>query len=286
MAVVLTVVLSILSHSVTDIKLSSKDEESQRAFSAAEAGIEQVLITGSDASGPIGDANFTASVTGYGSGTKTLVYPSALYAGETATIWFVSHAADGSLTCTGWPCFKSPNNDSIKVCWGNEGTNANSAVTPALEISVVYAKNPGNYNQIQIGRAAYDPYTGRPGGNNFASPVGSGCQIGTTNFAFYKTFQFGGNGADQLSIPNSSYRFENGLQFIRYRLFYNNVAHLVGIDVTGGANTVLPSQGSLITSSGTAAAGESNRKIEVYQSFGEVPGVFSSTVFSSGGIVK
>ena len=47
LAVVLTVVLSILARSVTDIKLSTGSEESLRAFSAAEAGIERALIAGS-----------------------------------------------------------------------------------------------------------------------------------------------------------------------------------------------------------------------------------------------
>ena len=45
MAVVLTIVLSILSRSVTDIAVTSREEEALRAFSAAEAGkIYMVVI--------------------------------------------------------------------------------------------------------------------------------------------------------------------------------------------------------------------------------------------------
>jgi hypothetical protein len=43
MVVVLTVGLSLISHSVTDISISKDEEEAMRAFSAAEAGIEEAL---------------------------------------------------------------------------------------------------------------------------------------------------------------------------------------------------------------------------------------------------
>jgi len=43
MVVVLTITLSLLSHSVTDVSISKDEEEAVRAFSAAEAGIEEAL---------------------------------------------------------------------------------------------------------------------------------------------------------------------------------------------------------------------------------------------------
>jgi len=43
MVVVLTIGLSLISHSVTDISISKDEEEAMRAFSAAEAGIEEAL---------------------------------------------------------------------------------------------------------------------------------------------------------------------------------------------------------------------------------------------------
>lgn len=43
MVVLLTIVLSLVSHSIIDISLSKDEEEAMRAFSAAEAGIEEVL---------------------------------------------------------------------------------------------------------------------------------------------------------------------------------------------------------------------------------------------------
>ncbi len=45
-AVILTVGLAVASYSITDIKISQQEEESARAFSAAEAGIEEALKLG------------------------------------------------------------------------------------------------------------------------------------------------------------------------------------------------------------------------------------------------
>ena len=46
LSVVLTIVLSIVSRSITDISITSLEEDSQRAFNAAEAGVEQALLKG------------------------------------------------------------------------------------------------------------------------------------------------------------------------------------------------------------------------------------------------
>ncbi len=124
MAVALTLVLSVLSRTITDVKISSQDENSQRAFSAAEAGIEQALVVGSD-TGPvdIGDARFSATVSDFAEGKEAFVFPSSFVSGEPAVVWFVSHDSNGNLSCSGAgnPCFKG---SKVKICWGD------SAVAP------------------------------------------------------------------------------------------------------------------------------------------------------------
>jgi hypothetical protein len=87
-----------------------------------------------------------------------------------------------------------------------------------------------------------------------------------------------------LGIPASSYNNEDGLQFARIRFLYNDSqAHPIGVDVTATGNN-LPSQGTRIISTGKA--GEANRKIEVLQSFGELPPIFDNVIYVPGGIVK
>jgi Tfp pilus assembly protein PilX len=122
LSVVLTLILYILSRSVTDVAISSRQEEAVRAFSAAEAGIERSLITGVgyDTSQEIGNATYTTTVVDYASGDDEFQLPNPLSSGDTATIWFVSHDANGNLICDDEHyCFTG---DSLEVCWGNTGT--------------------------------------------------------------------------------------------------------------------------------------------------------------------
>src|SRR3989338_9963487 len=85
LSVVLIIVLYIMSRSITDISLSSKEENSMRAFSAAEAGIERALVIGTGQSGGFDNANFSANVSEFGQGEDEVVYPISLKSGEIAT---------------------------------------------------------------------------------------------------------------------------------------------------------------------------------------------------------
>ncbi|MDO8504064.1 MAG: choice-of-anchor R domain-containing protein [bacterium] len=100
MAVALTIALSIASRSIADITISQKEEEAARAFSAAEAGIEQALITQSGTSGglPAG-GQFTATITSLAEGGTNMIVPILLASAETIPIWFVAHDGTGALTC-------------------------------------------------------------------------------------------------------------------------------------------------------------------------------------------
>ena len=281
MAVVLTIVLSILSRSITDVAVTTRSEEALRAFSAAEAGIERALIIGSDIPPTsLGDAEFTADVSSYAEGSNAFYYPVNILSGEAVSVWFVAHDDDENFACSAaTPCFTG---DTIKVCWGKPGTPADDATTPAVEVSVVYAQTPGDYSTIQVARAAHDPNSGRSVTNSFDASDPGICTIDGKSFAFQKTIDLGAAGLD---IPIASYSSENGLQFARIRMLYNSItAQPLGIDVNFAGNSVIPAQGTMIAASGSS--GESNRKIEVFRSFGEPPPIFDSALFSLGGLVK
>jgi len=131
MAVILTVVLSILSRSILDVAVSTGEEEALRAFSAAEAGIERGLIIGADIPATqIGDAEFTANISGFAEGLTQFVHPVKLLSGESNVIWFVGHDADGNIECSAsTPCYTG---DRIKVCWGKAETSRTENTTPAV----------------------------------------------------------------------------------------------------------------------------------------------------------
>lgn len=280
LAVVLTLVLSILARSITDIKISTGGEEALRAFSAAEAGIEtslNSLIVG-QSSGNLEGASFKASVTKVGEAASFFANPNPLFSGETSLFWFVGHDGSGNLSCgLGANCFTG---SKVKICWGKEGTSSSSSDTPAIEASVVYATTPGDYSTPQIARATIDPNSSRTASNSFSAPDAGGCTLGTENFAFQKTLDL-----SSLGIPASSYNNPNGLQFLIVRMLYNeSVSHTAGISVDFSGNGVLPAQGSTIDSLGSS--GESNRKINVFQGYGEPPLPLGAVVFSPTGITK
>lgn len=279
MAVVLTIVLSIVSRSITDISVSTREEEALRAFSAAEAGIEQSLVVGTSVGQTqIGDASFATNVTSAASGGKEFSYPIELSSGESVVTWFVAHDASGNLVCNaGNPCFTG---STVKFCWGKAGTSSNSTTTPAIEASIFYTTVPGDYSTARIARETADPNGARRATNSFSSADAGTCQVEGTTYQFQKTINF-----PPIGILPAVYNSQNGLQYAVVRMFYNtDVSHLVGTSVNFPGTSNLPPQGLKLESLGTS--GEATRKIEVFQGYGEVPPLFGGVLFSTSGITK
>src|SRR5260221_13060386 len=99
MVVTLTVVLSILGSSTSDIKTSTNETESLRALSAAESGLEQNLATGTSSAGNVNGVAYNITTSGLGKGSKVFNYPVNIVSGDNAVFWFVSHDSNGNLTC-------------------------------------------------------------------------------------------------------------------------------------------------------------------------------------------
>ena len=133
---------------------------------------------------------------------------------------------------------------------------------------------------MAIARETADPNAPRRGLNNFSAPDAGTCTVEGEYIAFQKTVNVAAMG-----VPDGSYGVQNGLQFAKTRILYNaNMGHQIGIFSNYPGNSLLPAQGLKIISSGTS--GESNRKIEVFQGYGELPPVFDGAIFSLGGISK
>jgi Tfp pilus assembly protein PilX len=277
LAVVLTIVLFILSRSVTDVSVSSGQAESVRAFSAAEAGIETALVAGAG-SNNIGDASYTASVSDFAEGTPNFNYPGSLISGDTMTTWFVAHDSSGNIICnTSLPCFTG---NTLKVCWGNPGTSNGLVTTPAVEVSVYYEATPGDLSTVRIARAAFDPNASRISSNSFVAVDAGTCSINGTAYEFQKTITL-----SSLGIPESSYETQSGLILARIKLLYNtDIAHALATNVVGiPISSLLPSQGQSIISTGTA--GQSNRRISVFQGWPEFT-FGGNSIYSPNSITK
>lgn len=272
LAVVLTIVLFILARSVTDVAVSSRSEEAVRAFSAAEAGIENALVVGTGTGGQqitIGNAVYSADVTQQSEGKSDFNYLPPMFSGDAMTAWYVAHLDAGGLGCsdTNHPCFSG---NSASVCWGTQNSDRSAGTVPAIEVSTFYETTPDDPATIQIKRETADPSTsGRAASTKFDGITATGCTISGTNYAFRKDID--------LSVPGGA-----RLLFSRVRMFYNTDAAQLGVTVSGG---VLPSQGQNIISTGTA--GISNRRVEVFQGWPEPPAVFDYALYGGGtGLTK
>jgi Tfp pilus assembly protein PilX len=271
-AVVVVVASSAISRSISDISITTKEEESQRAFSAAEAGVEQALIAGSQQAGSLESANYTASVTSYGVNSREFINPGELTNGDAATVWLVSKDSNGNPSCSGLPCFSG---NAIKVCWGKAQTYSNPNLIPAAEVSLYYTTSPFAFQTAKRGFVAYDPNTARRTSNSYLSPDSGTCQIGNQTFQYQKTITM----QTDFGVPTLA---DGDMQFLRVNIRYNtNEAHPVGVVAVGDD---LPSQGSKIQSTGTS--GQATRRVEVYNLNPDFPPIFDTNMFTQGSLAK
>lgn len=255
MAIALTLGLSMSRRAVTDVSISEKEQESAKAFSAAEAGIEEALrglgegdtsvdITASN----LGVDNVQVDIAEVGQ-TADYVYPlEYIEPGDAVVIWFRDHNSDGTIDFTSG--YSEPN---ITVCWENNA---------AVEITHFY-KDGGSY---EIERWAFDPNNTRRGTNNFSEPGGWVCNDNQDN-----------------SMENSADLSLTGTPlFLSVKTFYERTS----IAVSAGAD--LPSQGYEIYS--TAEVQQSSedekisRRIRVFKTWNMVPDNLFNVLFSGSGI--
>lgn len=278
LVVVLTVGLSIATRTVTDIKLSQQTEMSQRAFNAAEAGIENVLSgLSSGTSGsyvPIGSGTsapaYNVSVQTVGGTNEPFIFNKPVAKDDTQQIWFVGHNADNSFNLSDINNFASKD---LYVYWGNTSQPAGNSsptlpVTPALEVSVIYKDTAG----FKISRGAFDPNLGRAAVNNFSSAVDAAGNYTTAKLQFRVQINLSLAPFNISGIGSTS-----TLYGIRLRLLYNDVPQLLGAQPFNATDT-FPVQGRLISSTGNA--GNVYRKVEVFESYPVMPPIFDYVIFN------
>ena len=138
LSIAMTIALSLIARMNIDLSMTSDMNDSVVAFGAAEAGIEQTLISGTD----IGQtalagttAKYTSSIVDFGgTGTSVFELPRDTPAGTTDTVWLAAHNADGTLNEA-----STFTESAIDLCWSHE------TPIPAVEVTVVY-KNTASGN--------------------------------------------------------------------------------------------------------------------------------------------
>ncbi len=275
MAVVLTLVLSIVSTSITDIDVSTRDEEATRALNAAEAGVEQSFLIADDSSGTIGEySQYSAVVTGIAEGSTIYNSPKVVDAGDTVALWYVSHNGN-DLVCdplNGFPCMAA--DTSLKICFGNDPKPENA---PAIEVSVYYDTSGlgvlnGNFTNVAVARAVFDSVESRSLANNFALADAGECKLESVSYLYSAAID---NVANYFNLACT-----DCILNVKVKPVYNSLPLPVGFE----SGAILPTQGVKIVSTGTS--GGSSRRLEVFRSFKNNPAIFDNAVFSFNSLVK
>ncbi|EKD62955.1 MAG: hypothetical protein ACD_52C00004G0007 [uncultured bacterium] len=288
LAVVLTLVLSVISRTITDVKITTVEGDSLRAFSAAEAGIERHLTsysyTFSDFT--LNNVEVTGSISPKYENQREMNYPEKLVEAEAATVWFVDHDDNGNISCgAGTTCYSgTPANARMRLCWGEDG----APLYPAVEISVYYDPDYDlDFSDVEVARYNVDPNAATRATNNFRPNDPGGCNNVAGEGVDYsrRTFNinFNNSGLDYFGIPNAVIQNRMGLLFARIRFFYNgSEAVPFGVILSNsGAGSFFPSQARVIESSGKL--GDAQRRVEITALYPDLPPIFDYSLFSATG---
>ncbi|OIP57348.1 MAG: hypothetical protein COX79_01235 [Candidatus Levybacteria bacterium CG_4_10_14_0_2_um_filter_36_16] len=244
----LTVGLTIVSRTITNLKISKQNEESQRAFQAAEGGIEQALSSAQTGNPSLLTQNFSNSSS---SDTKTTVISAEggnnilLNNGES-----VDQDSGMDVWLSTYPDYSSPTTGDVTIFWSNQdiqlsgspekcGKTDGSSVHSALEVVLL----SGSVTSPTFTKKVFDPCARIPSSDIYDNVTKQ--TVGGITFNYQATISVT-NGLIMKVIP-----------------IYNSTKIAVGSSVA------LPSQGSLIESTGTS--GDTVRKVVYYSSYPQIP---------------
>lgn len=297
MLVVLSVVLAITQRSTTDLSSSTETEQSTRAYSAAEAGLEQALQRGDTAQGDDPIRNQTINLAGNqssatirnsgflpvkGSGVA-IEYPPV--GKESVAQFWLTDPTDAS---------NNYNRNSFYIYFGNpvdaskpatsyDDSPTGKNISPAIEVNVVKQITAGTAVTYESQRTYYDSLSSRASSNNFvnittpSSPITCSATPAITtilksNSQFYcRVLVNIVNCAPPNCVP----------QLVRIRLLYANLNHKIAIAPNTGS---FPPQVELYTSTGKA--GQSQKTLQVFRIKEMLPPWLDFAIFSVNDIVK
>ncbi len=298
MLVALTVGLAITQRSISDLAQSNREEQSTRAYSAAESGIEQALQNPSISGAPISLGNQSTTTVRISPALphtgKALEYP-PIGRDTVAQFWL---ADPNTLTSV------YPSNQKIDIYFGLATPNpdgsccSNNATanpdTPAIEINIIYL-NSGDYSST---RYFFDPLsTTRRLNNNFYDPSdtttwpGSDCP--SNGFPSSSDVPINTSNSQNTTIKDRYFRCKVALTtpsspvMIRARVLYSNTAQPIAVgpdDSCTPSPCSLPQQATIYTSIGSA--GQVQRKLQVFKLQNVVPQLFDFAIFSASNITK
>jgi hypothetical protein len=239
-----TIGLSLASRSIISLRTSTEDVESQKALSAAEAGIERAIqgLVPKENSSTIPNLSYNTKVVNVDAAEIFLDGGNSIPTDEGADLWLSTYDTNPSSN------YSDPQSGTLNIYWGE--SSADDCKISALEVIVVFAPK----NNPTIKRYAYDPCGGRAAENKFTIPTKSSGGESITFAGTTKTFYYNAT----IAIPSP------GGLIARIIPIYGNATanNVFGIKMDFA---VPPLQGYQISSLGTA--GEAKRNIRVFKAW-------------------
>lgn len=266
--VALAVGLAVVQRSLTDISTSTRVEQSTRAFSAAEAGIERAIQQGASL-GSVELGN-DASIQGVEAKDvpapkEALEYYPPVSKEEVVHVWL---ADPNTLT-------EVYDQDSLDVYWG--AIPENTSEIPAIEVAVIVKQTIGGVDSYRREVFFFDPDSTRFAENGFSPVSVSGCnQNIATGFGENRPFCYMATLTRLLESPTDR------LILLRARILYSKDSHPVAVKPRGEGS--FPKQGKIYTSTGVA--GDTQRTVQLFKLDKVVPFYFDYAIFSAGDIRK
>lgn len=259
MVIALTVGLALASRSIINLKNSSEESDSQKAFQAAEAGVDIALQKQQGTT----DVTIAQKTLDNNSVINSVViHPLAgtsilLNNGEPL---IQDNGMDVWLTT--YPDYSgNPWTGKINIFWGTK-SGCQDAAIEAIVISGASSIDPNatinRYGIDPCGTTSIDPSQNRTGQNKFG-PASAGGTVGN------KTFNF-----------STSISITNGIILRIIPLYTNTPIGIKGYDNSNNPKN-MPAQGRVITSTGSY--GSTTREVSFFQGYPQLPSVFFYSIF-------
>lgn len=232
MTVALTIGLSVATRTISNIRTSADEESSQRAFSAAEAGIEQALQNNNGSNGSFtNNTTYQTSISTVAGTEFLLNNGSPVLKDNPVDVWLSTY-----------PTYTTPWTGTMTVYWGAAGDTCTASEATNSQAALELVLITGTRANPQLTHYPVDPCAPRAGANRFEVIPAGGAMIAGKAFAYKKTIVV-----------------VSGLLLRVIPLYAPSRIAVTGCNGGGGGCLALPTQGTMITSTGSS--GDTQRKI-------------------------
>ncbi len=271
MVITLAIGLGVVTRSVTSLSNSSKTEESSRAYSASQAGLEQAIEVTENG------GTYSTTTLDLGNQASALTYvspalPDVGQALEYPPIGKDTNAQFWLINPDTTPVGDYPQADPVYFYFGNPDPKP-GAVKPAVELSFISQSIGGGY---EVTKYFYDSDSSRRLNNGFSTPLS--CDDDASN-----TVDTSNQSGSVFYCRLPGLFFIGQPIMIRARILYSDTPQKLALSPSSGGAS-LPALAHIYSSVGMS--GTSQQKLQEFRQPYVVPPYFDFAIFSASDLSK